>query len=165
MQGQYDFMKAVIGIINNIPNKKGNGFFYWEPDWITVNGLGSSWENMTFFDFNGEVNKSIEVFNLGNSTNVKIEELPFAFQLEQNYPNPFNPSTVISYQLSAFSYVTLKVYDLLGREVATLVNESKQPGNYNCDLRMENGEFNSGVYLYTLRAGNFVQTKKMMLLK
>ncbi|MEW6653644.1 MAG: Ig-like domain-containing protein, partial [Bacteroidota bacterium] len=99
-------------------------------------------------------------------TDVKNQyALPPEFKLEQNYPNPFNPSTVISFQLSAFSHVSLKVYDVLGREVATLVDEFKQPGSYNCKLRIENGELPSGVYLYKLTAGNFVQTKKMLLVK
>lgn len=95
----------------------------------------------------------------------KEEALPDHYALLQNYPNPFNPSTTISYKVKEASNVTLKVYDLLGRETATLVNEFKQPGNYNCELRIENGELTSGVYFYTLRAGNFIQTKKMILLK
>ena len=91
--------------------------------------------------------------------------IPTEFKLEQNFPNPFNPSTVISYQLSAFSHVSLKVYDILGREVVTLVDEFKQPGNYNSQFSILNFQLTSGVYLYRLQAGNFVQTKKMLLVK
>lgn len=89
--------------------------------------------------------------------------LPNSFSLEQNYPNPFNPSTVISYQLSAVSNVELKVYDILGREVATLVNEEKLPGRYT--VRFDATNLSSGVYFYKLTAGNFVETKKLILIK
>ena len=88
---------------------------------------------------------------------------PANFQLNQNYPNPFNPSTVISWQLAVRSFVTLKVYDILGNEVATLVNEEKPAGNYKTDFKENN--LASGVYFYTLRAGSFVQSRKMILLK
>jgi hypothetical protein len=87
------------------------------------------------------------------------------FLLEQNYPNPFNPSTSIQYAISSAQFVTLKVYDLLGREVATLVNEEKTAGSYNVEFRMQNLELSSGIYFYKLQAGDFVETKKMILLK
>jgi photosystem II stability/assembly factor-like uncharacterized protein len=105
----------------------------------------------------------------------KEKEIPADFILSQNYPNPFNPETTISYKIQAASQVSLKVYDVLGREVVTLVDEYKQPGSYNCKLTrfdsrlarrgIENGELPSGVYFYRLQAGNFVQTKKMLLIK
>ncbi len=99
-------------------------------------------------------------------TDVKKEDsLPTQYALYQNYPNPFNPSTVISWQLAADSYVTLKVYDMLGREVATLVNEYKIAGKYNSQFSIRNSQLSSGVYFYTLKAGDFVQSKKMILLK
>ena len=87
---------------------------------------------------------------------------PNEFSLSQNYPNPFNPSTVISYQLAVNSKVSLKVYDVLGNEVATLVNEEKPAGKYQVKF---NTQLASGVYFYQLRAGNFVQTKKFILMK
>ncbi|MFA6979248.1 MAG: T9SS type A sorting domain-containing protein [Ignavibacteriaceae bacterium] len=90
---------------------------------------------------------------------------PTTFALSQNYPNPFNPSTVISYQLPTNSYVTLKVYNAIGTEVTTLVNGYKEAGSYNYELGIGNYELSSGIYFYTLRAGDFVQTKKMILLK
>jgi endoglucanase len=115
-------------------------------------------------------------FNNGSLTvgmKKDLEKIPIEFHLDQNYPNPFNPSTVINYQLSINSYVTFKVYDNLGREVATLVNEEKQPGSYEVSFNPQqttNSAFGgkqiaSGVYFYQLRAGNFVQTKKMIVLK
>ncbi|MDP2039038.1 MAG: T9SS type A sorting domain-containing protein, partial [Ignavibacteria bacterium] len=91
--------------------------------------------------------------------------LPTKFFLGQNYPNPFNPSTTINYQLPTAGYVTLKVYDVLGREVATLVNEYQQAGTYNSQFAIRNYQLHSGVYFYRLKAGNFVQSKKMILLK
>lgn len=99
-----------------------------------------------------------------------VEEKPTAiiptdFQLAQNYPNPFNPSTVISYQLPAAGHVSLKVYDVLGNEVATLVNEFQQAGNYNSTFNTNSAKLSSGVYFYKLQSGSFVQTKKMILMK
>jgi len=89
--------------------------------------------------------------------------LPKQFALEQNYPNPFNPTTTISYQLPVASQVSLKVYDVLGREVMTLVNGRQDAGAYNFNFNAS--DLSSGVYFYRLQSGNFVQTKKMMLVK
>lgn len=91
------------------------------------------------------------------------EPIPNSFSLEQNYPNPFNPSTVISYQLPVISDVTIKVYDVLGNEVATLVNEYKPAGSYEVDFNATG--LSSGIYFYKLQTGSFVETKKMLLLK
>jgi hypothetical protein len=85
------------------------------------------------------------------------------FKLEQNYPNPFNPSTKIKYQIPVGGFVTLKVYDVLGNEVVTLVNEEKPAGSY--DLEFNAVGLPSGIYFYTLRATNYIQTRKMILLK
>jgi hypothetical protein len=90
-------------------------------------------------------------------------ELPSNFSLEQNYPNPFNPSTTISYQIPTRIMVTLKLYDILGREVTTLVSEEKPAGTYELTWNAEN--LPSGVYFYQLTAGEFIQTRKMILLK
>jgi hypothetical protein len=89
--------------------------------------------------------------------------MPRTFELGQNYPNPFNPTTLISYQLPVASEVSLKVYDVLGREVMTLVNGKQDAGSYNLNFNASN--LSSGVYFYRLQAGSFVQTKKMMLVK
>jgi hypothetical protein len=85
------------------------------------------------------------------------------YRLEQNYPNPFNPSTVIRFQISTREFVTLKVYDILGREVATLINVEKPAGNYNVEFNAQ--DLTSGVYVYRLQAGNFSDVKKLLLLK
>lgn len=89
--------------------------------------------------------------------------LPRTFELAQNYPNPFNPTTVISYQLPVASAVSLKVYDMLGREVATLVNARQDAGRYQASFNAVG--LASGLYFYRLQAGTFMQTKKMMLVK
>lgn len=89
--------------------------------------------------------------------------VPTKFSLLQNYPNPFNPTTTISYQLAAVSHVTLKVYNVLGQEVATLVNETKGPGEYN--VRFDGSKLPSGVYFCRVSAGSFSAVKKLVLLK
>jgi subtilisin family serine protease len=89
--------------------------------------------------------------------------IPKRFALEQNYPNPFNPTTVISYELPALSSVVLKVYDVLGREVATLVNEKKAAGTYS--VTWNASSMSSGVYFYRLQAGEYSETKKLLLLR
>ncbi len=93
----------------------------------------------------------------------KIVRPPSEFLLEQNYPNPFNPTTNIGYRIADVGFVTLKVYDVLGRRVATLVNKVEQPGSYRVQFNGSN--LASGVYFYRLDAGGFVKTMKMLLLK
>lgn len=100
-----------------------------------------------------------------NTTLVNDQVKPTEFVLNQNYPNPFNPSTIISWRLVAGSWVTLKVYDLLGRELATLVNEYEQPGIYNSKFTIHNSQLESGVYFYRLSVGSYSQTKKMVIMK
>jgi photosystem II stability/assembly factor-like uncharacterized protein len=91
------------------------------------------------------------------------ERMKTSPELMQNYPNPFNPLTIISYKLPVDSWVTLKVYDLLGREVAVLVNEVKKMGSY--EVRFDGAQLPSGFYFYQLRAGDFMQSKKLVLLR
>ena len=96
-----------------------------------------------------------------NNINSNIN--PLYFKLSQNYPNPFNPSTVINFSLFKSNKVSLKIYDLLGCEVSTLVDEYKSAGNYSVDFKANN--LSSGVYIYKLQAGEFVKSQKMILLK
>ena len=103
---------------------------------------------------------------MGTGIMTRIDEknkVPSTFSLNQNFPNPFNPTTVISYGLSVYGRVTLIVYDLLGREVKTLVNEVKRPGRYQ--VTVDGIDLPSGVYLYRLATGSYVETKKMILIK
>jgi len=92
-----------------------------------------------------------------------MDEILNSFTLHQNYPNPFNPTTNISYSIPSNSNVMIKIFDALGREVATLVNEEKTAGKYTVEFNGTN--LSSGVYFYRLKAENFVDTKKLMLLK
>jgi hypothetical protein len=88
---------------------------------------------------------------------------PAFYRLEQNYPNPFNPSTRIQFQVQSSEFVSLKLYDLLGREVATLVSEEMKPGRY--ERRLDGSGLASGVYIYRLQAGGFIQSRKLLLLR
>ena len=92
-----------------------------------------------------------------------LDELANSFELSQNYPNPFNPSTLIKFSIPQSNKVTLKVYNLLGQEVGTLVNQEMQAGSY--EVKFNASQLASGIYFYTINSGNFTATKKMMLLK
>jgi photosystem II stability/assembly factor-like uncharacterized protein len=93
----------------------------------------------------------------------EVSEQPNKYFISQNYPNPFNPSTVIQYQIPEMSFVQLTVYDLLGREVAILINEEKQSGKY--EIEFDASRLSSGVYYYQIIAGDFIQSRKMVLLR
>ncbi len=119
---------------------------------------GSYTYRLKQIDFDGSYTYSAEV-------EVDVAQ-PGFFQLVQNYPNPFNPTTTISYHLAAASTVSLKVFDVLGKEVATLIdNELKEAGIHNYQFSSANFRMPSGVYFYRLQAGDFVDTKKMILMK
>lgn len=98
-----------------------------------------------------------------NPVSVEDEFVVDQFKLEQNYPNPFNPSTRISYSVPATTDVNLKVFDIMGNEVATLVNKEQPAGNYQIDFDASN--LSGGVYFYQLTTNSFVDTKKMILIK
>ncbi|MBS1494795.1 MAG: T9SS type A sorting domain-containing protein [Bacteroidetes bacterium] len=91
--------------------------------------------------------------------------VPDKYSLKQNYPNPFNPTTRINYELRNTNYVSLKVFDLLGKEVGTLVNEKQNAGSYAVDFNSAEFNLPSGIYFYTLNAGEFKETRKMILIK
>lgn len=114
-----------------------------------------------------EYNVVLTNFVLRQGTPTSVDgtdlELPVKFSLSQNFPNPFNPSTTINYELPQKSNVTFKVFDMLGREVATLVNENKPTGSYSITWNARG--MASGVYFYRLKAGNFVATKKLLLIR
>ena len=97
------------------------------------------------------------------SNEIEVDAAPVSFSLEQNYPNPFNPSTKISYSIPHKSFVTLKVFDPLGRIVDELVSKEKEAGRYELDFNAV--DLSSGVYFYKLEAGDFIQTKKMILVR
>ncbi|MBX7046209.1 MAG: T9SS type A sorting domain-containing protein [Ignavibacteria bacterium] len=122
------------------------------------NGLqtGTYQYRLKQIDYNG----NFKYYDLQNEV---IIGAPNKFLLEQNYPNPFNPNTIINYQLAASGFVSLKVYDITGKEIAVLVNEAKQAGYYSVSFDGKN--LSSGVYFYKLTAGSFTTEKKMVLVK
>ena len=143
------------------------------------NRFGYSW-----FEYHGDYQFQPDVWELkgciisdtfyGEMTNVQRgKEIPDRMELYQNYPNPFNPSTKIRFTISDFGFTTLKVYDVLGNEVATLVNEEKPAGEYEIEFSISSiqnpgsgiGYLASGIYFYKLKVGEFIQTKKMTLLR
>ena len=132
--------------------------------------IGDLWTDQYYpYSFDGKIDE-VRISNIARyqitMTDVKddnIDIVPLIPLLEQNYPNPFNPSTTIKYQIPELSFVTVKVYDVLGNEVATLVNEELTAGDYEIEFNGE--ELTSGIYFYRLKAGNFIQTKKMLLIK
>ncbi len=130
---------------------------YSYTDESPVNGI--SYYRLKQIDFDG-------TFKILNAEMVEFTQVK-DYALEQNYPNPFNPSTVINYSIPVAGQVKLTVYNLLGSEVAVLVNEYKESGNYSVEFSTEDlkNSLGSGVYIYTLKAGSFTQTRKMVVLK
>jgi len=127
-------------------------FYYFEDKNLEE---GTYYYRLKQLDFNG-------AFEYSNEIMVGVSN-PISFDLAQNYPNPFNPSTKISFQIAESGFTSLKVYDVLGNEVATLVSEEKPTGEY--EVEFSGSELTSGIYFYQLKAGNYIETKKMLLLK
>lgn len=105
----------------------------------------------------------ISRFTTVRETSAGAEDVPLEFALNPNYPNPFNPATVIGFQLPVEADVTIEVYDMLGRRVEVLVNETTPAGNY--EIIFDASRLTSGVYVYRMRAGSFSQTRSMTLVK
>ena len=123
---------------------------------LEITKSGFLFAGMDYYGIYKSANKVVTTLNEENT-------VPSKFELMQNYPNPFNPSTSIEYSLPSNEYVLLKVYDLLGNEVNTLVNERQSAGNYEVNFDASN--LASGIYFYRIQSGSFIQTKKLMLLK
>jgi len=104
-----------------------------------------------------------KLVRIDTTVGIKDFSVPTEFILNQNYPNPFNPSTTIKYQIPELNFVAIKVYDVLGNEIATLVSEEKPMGSY--EVEFDANRLTSGVYFCQLKAGDFVSTKKMILTK
>jgi len=126
-----------------------------EPDWYFLSA-----SETTIFAY---LIRAYVSFGVTDVEEQEIDILPNEFNLAQNYPNPFNPTTIIKYAISEESEVSLKVYDMLGKEVSTLVNKTEASGNYIVNFNANN--LASGIYYYTLKAGSFTETKKMILLQ
>jgi len=132
-------------------NYKDSTRYYWRSR--TENQIGvSDWSDVWSFSA-GHI---VGVENDNNSQ-------PTFFSLSQNYPNPFNPTTSLQYTVGSLQFVTIKVYDLLGREIATLINEEKPVGEY--EVEFDGTGLPSGIYFYRIKAGSFINTKKMVLLR
>jgi hypothetical protein len=123
-------------------------------DNLTMNELGGGYITIISQEFATEDNETTSP----NETTVSTE-----FALEQNFPNPFNPATTISFSIPFSEFTTLKIFDILGNEIVTLVNEEKQAGSYLVEFNASN--LASGMYIYRLQAGSFTETKKMVLMK
>lgn len=152
--GQFVFENSLISLSQNSGHQV-------VPDW---NDLQQPLKILIDFGNDGTIDDSIFVKN--QATNIEDEGSllsPDSYNLAQNFPNPFNPATNIRYSIPQRSSVTLKVYDILGNEVAALVNEEKDQGVYTVTFNA--AALSSGIYFYTLRADGFVQTKKMLLIK
>jgi hypothetical protein len=147
------------GLWTSLPNGNGPTLSLVNPQ--LDNSLAESWKASGFSGTPGYLNDIYTKAELENDL------VPTEFVLYQNYPNPFNPNTSIQYAISSTQFVSLKVYDLLGREVATLVNEEKTAGSYEVDFHPVSSIKNlvSGIYFYRLQAGSFVETKKMLMIK
>ena len=156
---------------------------YWEfgytanessPEWDTIYSCGLSlvWDSIPDFRDRWNFGSKYPIKILSVTDADKNLNQPNDFVLFQNYPNPFNPTTKIGFQISDFGFVSIKVYDLLGNEVVTLVNEEKPAGNYEVEFNVTQSAYGgsrtenaSGIYFYKLEAGNYTETKKMLLLK
>jgi spore germination protein YaaH len=146
------------------------GIYYAAPFGTSANAgrlmyIGFPFETIASLSQRTTLMSGIVTFLESTTTAVQQDNMaaPKEFTLQQNYPNPFNPTTHLRFTIADFRFVTLKIYDVLGREAATLVNERKSPGTY--EVSFDGSRFASGVYFYTLRAGNFVETKKMLMIK
>ncbi len=157
--------------------RKRNGYSvgYWGSEYYSlVSGIGLDSVFVSLIDaYDAHINLKgcvIDGIVYGDTTLTDVEdeiELPKEFSLSQNYPNPFNPSTKISWQTPVGGWQTLKVYDVLGNEIASLVDEYRNAGSYEVEFKSAVGSLQlaSGIYFYQLRAGDYVQTKKMILIK
>jgi hypothetical protein len=123
---------------------------------------GRMWYRLKQIDLDGTTHYS-DAIGVDVLSGLAEEQLATEYKLEQNYPNPFNPTTSIKYQIPTVAHVTLKVFDVLGREVATLVDGIEEPGYKS--VRWNANDVASGLYFYRLQAGSFIETKKMLLLR
>ena len=127
---------------------------------LTVFSLSLNEEGYLFAGTADGIFRSFDPVTYSNEPN---NNFPLKFSLLQNYPNPFNPTTKIKYQIPEISFIILKIYDILGNEVKTLANEEKPAGTY--EVEWNAGDFPSGIYFYQLKSNDFVETKKMILIK
>ena len=171
IDGFHEIPNAVIDVYKSDLNESHLSAYEWLGSTTTdANGIFSfeitdpAIESFSLTATSGTGNTS-EFASLDLTTGIEDEndKIPTEFSLNQNYPNPFNPSTTISYQLPTNAQVTLKVYNVLGDEVASLINEEKLEGSYLVNFNA--AQLSSGIYFYQIKAGSFYETKKMILMK
>ena len=163
-EGQFSFLYDLISLVHD--NDFGYGICYWAPDWISTSQFGSPWENQALFDFDGQLLDAVSVFDDANvSVQTKNE---YSIGGIFNYPNPFNPVTKLRYTIPKNSLVSIIIYDMLGRQVKTLVNQTQNAGYASViwDATNDYGKpVSAGIYLYQIQTGEYIQTKKMILMK
>jgi hypothetical protein len=170
-QSEWDFEFSSVKIENSsinwinlqsqIPASVFNAYDFILQD--ISNNATINMKNQTSYNFlhNGTVTNFKVIAKITSSNDEKI--ILFDYALEQNYPNPFNPNTIIEYSLKDKEFVTLKIFDVLGNEVTTLVNEEKSAGRYRVDFNASG--LSTGVYFYKITAGSFSATRKMIILR
>lgn len=156
---------------NQFVIEKNTNSVWTEIGYVKAVGTSTKEQSYSFTDKNfaeGNISYRLKIvdfdgsYEYSNVIEVDVERV-IDYSLAQNYPNPFNPTTTIDFQIPSNGFVTLKVYDLLGKEVATLVNEAKTSGKHSVEFNAS--ELSSGIYLYELRSGSFLSTKKLVLMK
>jgi arabinogalactan endo-1,4-beta-galactosidase len=163
VEGQKDFLTSLISIVHNTHLSLGKGLFYWEPLDITTSSFGSAWENLTFFNFEGNLLSSISAFE--EVSGIKEENSALiGYSLSQNYPNPFNPSTKIRFEFGEATQASLKIFDVMGNEISLLFRGIVQ-ANRAYEIEFNAANFPSGIYFYRLEGNGKTEIKKMTLLK
>ena len=161
-----EFLRGYI--INNISNGTDQFYVQMVVDSVDAEdgdyGMTGEYADDTPPEGDAPMNYKTKIFFENSSNSLSSgNQIPKNYELAQNYPNPFNPVTKISFALPTQGFVSLKIYDITGREIKTLVNEIKQAGYYTVNFNSSN--LSSGVYFYRIQSGDFVQTKRMVLLK
>jgi hypothetical protein len=148
---------------------ENNGDTLWTRHAVSLAGFtGQSiyvaWREKVADNYNDGAAISLDIVDIaGTVTGLTNNEIPTVYDLSQNYPNPFNPTTTIKYSIPKSGFVSLKVYDILGKEVANLVSQEMAAGYYS--VNFDGSNLGSGVYFYRIESAEFVQTKKMLLIK
>lgn len=166
-------LSGTIGADNHPSHQLVYAYFWsstgFNQDFSYILSLGFDYRDINLYANGNGAGFSVRCIKGDGITSVSSKEenkfISGGYTLLQNYPNPFNPSTVITYSIPKAGLVTLKVYDILGREAAVLVNEFKEAGTYSSSFYAQHSALNSGFYFYKLQAGDFTQTRKMILMK
>ena len=165
------YIQQGIGFINENTGWIGG----WTGSTYETTDAGNSWhlagwgKNVNRFRFINDTlaysvgERVYKYSTISVGLNLSSSEIPSHFNLFQNYPNPFNPVTNLEFGIAKLGFVSLKVFDVLGKEVVTLVNEKLSPGVY--ESKFDGSSLSSGIYFYKLEAGDFIETKRMILIR